>query len=75
MWIFEEWLGQVDPRRPVHCGLVRGLRKGTEQAKWKPLCNSVNKEECSHGLNLAATASAAAHEHVCFLFVGLAYQD
>jgi hypothetical protein len=24
---FEEWLGQVDPRRPVHCALEVGPKK------------------------------------------------
>jgi hypothetical protein len=74
MWIFEQWLGQVDPRRPVHCGLVRGLRKGLKQAEWKPsLCNSVNNiqiEQARMLVDLAATASAAARVHVCvILFV------
>jgi hypothetical protein len=47
MWIFEEWLGQVDPRRPLW--LVSGLRKGPKQAKWKPVSNSVNNIQIEQG--------------------------
>jgi hypothetical protein len=28
MWIFKQWLGQLDPRKPVHCTFVRGLKGG-----------------------------------------------
>jgi hypothetical protein len=46
MWIlpnghvdFEQWLGQVNPRRHVHLSIVvRGLKKRQEKAIWKPLC-------------------------------------
>jgi hypothetical protein len=28
MWIFKQWLGQVELRKPVHCTFVRGLKGG-----------------------------------------------
>jgi hypothetical protein len=41
-WIFEQWLGQVDPRSLlVHCS-KKGTKKSQKiKATWKPLAGSL----------------------------------